>query len=141
MPSNPNREFLLELSTLVNKRVKILLSSDKIYTGVLRGIQDTSFNVALSEAESAGVNYFRVFITGSNIVEITLAEEPFNLSGLASELASMFQPQNIKILEEAGIIQVFDRFTVSEEGVKGTGPIAERIQKIFDKYKAKAESE
>ena len=141
MPSNPNREFLLELSTLVNKRVKILLNSDKIYTGVLRGIQDTSFNVALSEAESAGVNYFRVFITGSNIVEITLAEEPFNLSGLASELASMFQPQNIKILEEAGIIQVFDRFTVSEEGVKGTGPIAERIQKIFDKYKAKAESE
>ncbi|MCK4844170.1 MAG: Lsm family RNA-binding protein [Candidatus Heimdallarchaeota archaeon] len=140
MPSNPNREFLLELSTLVNKRVKILLSSDKIYTGVLRGIQDTSFNVALSEAESAGVNYFRVFITGSNIVEITLAEEPFNLSGLASELASMFQPQNIKILEEAGIIQVFDRFTVSEEGVKGTGPIAERIQKIFDKYKAQAES-
>ena len=113
MPSNPNREFLLELSTLVNKRVKILLSSDKIYTGVLRGIQDTSFNVALSEAESAGVNYFRVFITGSNIVEITLAEEPFNLSGLASELASMFQPQNIKILEEAGIIQIFDRFTVS----------------------------
>jgi len=141
MPSNPNREFLLELSTLVNKRVKILLSSDKTYTGVLRGIQDTSFNVALSEAESAGVNYFRVFITGSNIVEITLAEEPFNLSGLASELASMFQPQNIKILEEAGIIQVFDRFTVSEEGVKGTGPIAERIQKIFDKYKAQAESE
>ncbi len=141
MPSNPNREFLLELSTLVNKRVKILLSSDKIYTGVLRGIQDTSFNVALSEAESAGINYFRVFITGSNIVEITLAEEPFNLSGLASELASMFQPQNIKILEEAGIIQVFDRFTVSEEGVKGTGPIAERIQKIFDKYKAQAESE
>jgi len=141
MPSNSNREFLLELSTLVNKRVKILLSSDKIYTGVLRGIQDTSFNVALSEAESAGVNYFRVFITGSNIVEITLAEEPFNLSGLASELASMFQPQNIKILEEAGIIQVFDRFTVSEEGVKGTGPIAERIQKIFDKYKAQAESE
>lgn len=141
MPSNPNREFLLELSTLVNKRVKILLSSDKIYTGVLRGIQDTSFNVALSEAESAGENYFRVFITGSNIVEITLAEEPFNLSGLASELASMFQPQNIKILEEAGIIQVFDRFTVSEEGVKGTGPIAERIQKIFDKYKAQAESE
>ena len=53
----------------------------------------------------------------------------------------MFQPQNIKILEEAGIIQVFDRFTVSEEGVKGTGPIAERIQKIFDKYKAQAESE
>ncbi len=136
MPANPNREFLLELSGLVNKRVKISLNSDKIYTGVLRGIQDNSLNVVLADANCGDDDYFRVFITGSNIVEITLAEEPFDLTGLASELAQMFQPQNVKIIEEAAIIQVFDRFTVSEEGVKGSGPISERIQKIYDKYKS-----
>ena len=136
MPANPNREFLLELSGLLNKRVKVTMNSGKIYTGVLRGIQDNSLNVVLAEAISKDENYFRVFITGPNIVEITLAEEPFDLSGLASELAQMFQPQNVKIIEEAAIIQVLDRFTVSEEGVKGTGPIAERIRKIFEKYKA-----
>jgi len=136
MPANPNREFLLELSGLLNKRVKVTMNSEKIYTGVLRGIQDSSLNVVLAEANSKDESYFRVFITGPNIVEITLAEEPFDLSGLASELAQMFQPQNVKIIEEAAIIQVLDRFTVSEEGVKGTGPIAERIRKIFDKYKA-----
>jgi len=136
MPANPNREFLLELSGLLNKRVKVTMNSGKIYTGVLRGIQDNSLNVVLAEATSKDESYFRVFITGPNIVEITLAEEPFDLSGLASELAQMFQPQNVKIIEEAAIIQVLDRFTVSEEGVKGTGPIAERIRKIFEKYKA-----
>ena len=136
MPANPNREFLLELSGLLNKRVKVTMNTEKIYTGVLRGIQDSTLNVVLAEANSKDENYFRVFITGPNIVEITLAEEPFDLSGLASELAQMFQPQNVKVIEEAAIIQVLDRFTVSEEGVKGTGPIAERIRKIFDKYKA-----
>ena len=136
MPANPNREFLLELSGLLNKRVKVTMNNEKVYTGVLRGIQDSSLNVVLAEATSKDESYFRVFITGSNIVEITLAEEPFDLSGLASELAQMFQPQNVKVIEEAAIIQVLDRFTVSEEGVKGTGPIAERIRKIFDKYKA-----
>lgn len=136
MPANPNREFLLELSGLLNKRVKVTMNSEKVYTGVLRGIQDSTLNVVLAEATSKDESYFRVFITGPNIVEITLAEEPFDLSGLASELAQMFQPQNVKIIEEAAIIQVLDRFTVSEEGVKGTGPIAERIRKIFDKYKA-----
>lgn len=136
MPANPNREFLLELSGLLNKRVKVTMNSEKVYTGVLRGIQDSSLNVVLAEATSKDESYFRVFITGPNIVELTLAEEPFDLSGLASELAQMFQPQNVKIIEEAAIIQVLDRFTVSEEGVKGTGPIAERIRKIFDKYKA-----
>ena len=136
MPANPNREFLLELSGLVNKRVKITMNNGNIYTGVLRGIQDTSLNVVLADATCNKDYYYRVFITGRNIVEITLAEEPFDLQGLASELSQMFQPQNVKVIEEAAIIQVFDRFTVSEEGVKGTGPIAERIRKIFDKYKA-----
>ena len=136
MPANPNREFLLELSGLVNKRVKISLNNEKIYTGVMRGVQDNSLNVVLADANRGDDYYFRVFITGSNIVEITLAEEPFDLTGLAAELAQMFQPQNVKIIEEAAIIQVFDRFTVSEEGVKGTGPISERIQKIYDKYKS-----
>ncbi len=136
MPANPNREFLLELSGLVNKRVKISLNNKRIYTGVLRGIQDNSLNVVLADANCGEEYYFRVFVTGSNIIEITLAEEPFDLTGLASELAQMFQPQNVNIIEEAAIIQVFDRFTVSEEGVKGTGPISERIQKIYDKYKS-----
>ena len=136
MPANPNREFLLELSGLVNKRVKISLNNKKIYTGVLRGVQDNSLNVVLADANCGDDYYFRVFITGANIIEITLAEEPFDLTGLAAELAQMFQPQNVKIIEEAAIIQVFDRFTVSEEGVKGTGPISERIQKIYDKYKS-----
>ncbi len=136
MPANPNREFLLELSGLVNKRVKLTMNNGNIYTGVLRGIQDTSLNVVLADATCNKDYYYRVFITGRNIVEITLAEEPFDLQGLASELSQMFQPQNVKVIEEAAIIQVFDRFTVSEEGVKGSGPISERIQKIYDKYKA-----
>ncbi|MHA1686874.1 MAG: Lsm family RNA-binding protein [Candidatus Heimdallarchaeaceae archaeon] len=140
MPLNPNREFLLELSGLVNKRVKLQLSNGKVYTGILRGIQDSTFNVVLADAETDGETLYRLFITGPNIVEITLAEEPFDLSGLASELAQMFQPQNVKVIEEAGIIQVFDRFTVSEEGVKGSGAIADRIRKIYEKYKAAHET-
>ncbi len=134
MANNPNREFLLELTALLNKRVKITLNNDKVYKGIMRGIQDASLNVVLADAECGNVNYYRVFITGANISEITLTEEPFDLSGLARELAQSFQPHNVKIVEEAGIIQVFDRFTVSEEGVKGTGPIAEKIQKVLDKF-------
>jgi len=136
MPANPNREFLLELSGLVNKRVKLSMNNGKIYTGVLRGVQDNSLNVVLADASCDKEYYYRVFITGSNIIEITLAEEPFDLQGLASELAQMFQPQNVKVIEEAAIIRVLDRFTVSEDGVEGSGPISTRIQKIYDKYKA-----
>ena len=135
MPANPNREFNLEITGLVNKRVNVSLSNNKTYTGVFRGIQDSYLSfIVLAEASCDDEYYFRVFLNGTNVIEITLADEPFDLSGLASELSQMFQPQNVKILEEAAIIQVFDRFTVSEEGVKGSGPISERIQKIYDKY-------
>lgn len=149
MPLNPNREFLLELTGLVHKRVKVQLTNGKSYTGILRGIQDTTFNVVLADAEiekekgtteKEKVTLHRIFITGPNIVDITLAEEPFDLAGLANELAQMFQPHNVKLIEESGIIQILDRFTVSEEGVKGTGPVADRIRKVFEKYKAKNQS-
>ena len=136
MPANPNREFLLELSGLVNKRVKLTMNNGRIYAGVLRGVQDNSLNVVLADATCDKEYYYRVFITGNNITEITLAEEPFDLQGLANELAQMFQPQNVKVIEEAAIIRVLDRFTVSEDGVEGTGPISARIQKIYDKYKS-----
>lgn len=139
MPANPNREFLLELGTLLNKRVRVILDNGRNYKGILRGIQDSSLNLVLADAQSDDGDHFRVFLTGHNICEITLAEEPFDLAGLAKELAQQFQLHNVKVVEEAGIIRVLDRFTVSEEGVQGSGPIAEKIKKIFYKYKAEQE--
>jgi hypothetical protein len=41
----------------------------------------------------------------------------------------------IKVNEAAGIIVVMDRIRVSEKGlVEGSGPAAERVQKVYDEF-------
>jgi hypothetical protein len=41
----------------------------------------------------------------------------------------------VKLSEGAGVIVVMDRIRVSEKGIlEGTGPAAERVQKVYDEF-------
>ena len=41
----------------------------------------------------------------------------------------------VKVSEGVGIIVVMDRIRVSEKGIlEGTGPAAERVQKVYDEF-------
>jgi len=39
-----------------------------------------------------------------------------------------------RVYEDKGIIMVMDRVKVTEEGVEGTGPAAERVKKIYEQF-------
>jgi len=85
--------------------------------------------------DSEGNTYHKVFIYGHNVAEIIEAEEPFNLKALAQKLEKVFpQKGAVKILEEAGIILVFNKIKVTENGVEGEGPLAERVKRIYDEF-------
>ena len=112
------------------------MSNGKIYIGLLRALEPRSLNVILAEALCDSKEYHRVFLSGQNIIELTLADKPFDLEGLAEELANMFQAQNVKLFSEAGVIRVLDRFKITEDGVVGDGPVADRIRSIYDKFLA-----
>ena len=44
-------------------------------------------------------------------------------------------PRMVKLYEEAGVITVTDRIRVTASGVvEGTGPMAERVQKIYEEF-------
>ena len=134
MSSEQIRNFNKEMNILLAKRVKVTLENGKEYNGILRGI-DQNFTVCLADAVSDKKMYHRVFLNGKYIVELTLAEKPFDLRGLAQELERMFKPENVKLHEDVGVIKILDRFKVSEDGVEGEGPVAERIRRVWEKYK------
>ncbi|MCG3219307.1 MAG: Lsm family RNA-binding protein [Candidatus Heimdallarchaeota archaeon] len=136
MSSAASRGFMNELTIFQGKRVQVVMSNGKTYIGLLRALEPNRLNVILAEAICDAQQYHRVFLSGQNIIELTLADKPFDLEGLAEELANMFQPQNVKLFSEAGVIRVLDRFKISEDGVVGDGPVAERIRSIYDKFLA-----
>ncbi|MEM4530132.1 MAG: Lsm family RNA-binding protein, partial [Candidatus Methanomethylicaceae archaeon] len=93
----------------------------------------SNLNICLSDVLIEGEKYPRVVINGNAISEIILKEKPFDLKGLSDRLSKLF-PNMVKYYEDAGFIMVMDRIKVTAEGVEGSGPMYERVKKVYDQY-------
>jgi len=135
MSSLPDRRFMEEINAQLQKMITVVTSEGKSYTGILSGVDSHSLNLCLTAAkDDSGRVLNKLFINGNNVVQIFSTEKPFNLQALADRLERVF-PRMIRVNEGAGIIVVMDRIRVSEKGMlEGTGPAAERVQKVYDEF-------
>jgi small nuclear ribonucleoprotein (snRNP)-like protein len=135
MSSLPDRRFLEEISGLLQKVVTVSTADGKNHTGILAGLDSHTLNLCLNEVkDDSGRVVHKLFLNGSQVTQISSSERPFNLQALAERLERVF-PRMVKVSEGAGIIVVMDRIRVSEKGIlEGTGPAAERVQKVYDEF-------
>jgi len=135
MSLSAQRKLLLELSSLLDKRVLVRTTYGKVFEGTLTGFDHPALNISLVDVRTEGnEKYYKVIISGSVVAAILALQEPlFKLKEFAEILEKYF-PNLVKVYEDAGVIMVSDRIKITEEGVEGTGPIAERIRKIFEEY-------
>ena len=135
MSSLPDRRFMEEITALLQKVVTVSTNDGKNYTGVLAGVDSHTFNLCLSDVkDESGRFLHKLFLNGGRVVQIFSSEKPFNLQALADRLERVF-PRMVKLNEGAGVIQVMERIRVSEKGIiEGTGPAAERVQKVYDEF-------
>jgi hypothetical protein len=89
----------------------------------------------LAEAkDDEGKVLHRVFLNGNVVAQIFSVEKPFNLKTLADRLEKVF-PTMVKLYEDKGFIWVMDKVKLTEKGVvEGSGPAAERVQKVYDQF-------
>jgi small nuclear ribonucleoprotein (snRNP)-like protein len=135
MSSLPDRRFLEEITSQLQKVVTVSTNDGKKYTGVLTGIDTHAFNLVLTDAkDETGSVLHKLFLNGGRIAHIFSTEKSFNLQALADRIERVF-PRMVRINEAAGVIQVMERIRVSEKGIiEGTGPAAERVQKVYDEF-------
>ncbi len=135
MSSLADRRFMEEIAAQLQRTITVVTSNGKNYTGTLSGIDSHTLNVCLTNAkDDSGKILDKLFLNGESIVQIFSTEKPFNLQALAERLERVF-PRMIKVNEGAGIIVVMERIRVSEKGIlEGTGPAAERVQKVYDEF-------
>ncbi len=133
--SAAERRFLSEVATLIDKRVVVVTMDKKTYTGVLAGIDPNNLNLCLSEAEDEkGQPIDKILLSGNIVAQIFTTEKSFNLRGLAERLEKVF-PRMVKLYEKEGFIWVMDKIKVTEKGVvEGTGPAAERAQRVYSQF-------
>lgn len=127
----PTRRYNAELMNLLDKTVTVVTTSGKSFTGTLVGFESTNRDLCLSNVkDERGESYTRVFVYGHSISVIYTKERLLNLKELAERLEKYF-PRMVKYLEESRAILVMDRIRVTEEGVEGSGPMAEKVRRIY----------
>jgi len=130
--SAAQRRFFSEIATLVDKRVTVATLNGKSYSGTLVGINPDNMSLCLSDAkDEKGQTLHRVVLNGNVVAKIFAVEKPFDLKALAERLEKVF-PTMVRLYEDKGFIWVMEKIKVTEKGVvEGTGPAAERVQKVY----------
>jgi small nuclear ribonucleoprotein (snRNP)-like protein len=135
------RKYFTEIATLVDKTVIVATTTGKTFTGTLIGINPDNMSLCLSEAkDETGKVANRVFLNGSTVAQILATEKPFDLKALAGRLEKVF-PTMVKLYEDKGFIWVMDKVKLTERGVvEGSGPAAERVQRVYEQFMSEAKS-
>ncbi|MDT7900587.1 MAG: Lsm family RNA-binding protein [Acidianus sp.] len=140
-----SRRVVYDINSLIDKTVIIKLTNGKTYTGQLSSFEIDPFIVSISNAKDNENNvYYKAIINGSIISEILIKNAPiFDVKEFASliEKSLNLRPGDIKVYEEAGVITVLEKIKVTENGVEGSGPLAQRIYDLFNEYVEKKKRE
>ncbi|MHA2351855.1 MAG: Lsm family RNA-binding protein [Candidatus Thorarchaeota archaeon] len=129
------RAFNRELAAVVGATVEVVINTGKTYAGTLKGIDQTSLSMVLSDVVADGETSIpKIFIYGSSIVTFSVAEREISLEGLAKELEKTFPPGGVQFYPDTGIILVMNKIRISKDGIEGSGPLYERVAVIADDW-------
>jgi len=139
MMSVAQRRFFTEVAALVDKNVTVSTTTGKTFSGVIVGINPDNLSLCLAGSkDEEGRTLHRVFLNGNVVAQILGVEKPFDLKALAERLEKVF-PTMVRLYEDKGFIWVMDKVKVTEKGVvEGSGPAAERVQKVFAQFTSEA---
>ncbi len=133
------RRYFTEVAALVDKTVIVATTTGKAYSGTLIGINPDNLSLCLGDAKDEGGKMLhRVFLNGNVVAQILGVEKPFDLKALADRLEKVF-PRLVRLYEDKGFIWVMDKVKATEKGVvEGSGPAAERVQKVYEQFISEA---
>ncbi|MFN3803667.1 MAG: Lsm family RNA-binding protein [Pyrobaculum sp.] len=135
-----SKRFVAELNNLIGREVQVTLANGEVYRGVLHAV-DSQLNIVLANAVSkTGEKYIRTFIMYRYIIHIDSIEKRIDLREFAKYVEKMF-PGMVRYIEETNVVMIGDKVRVSEIGVEGVGPLAERAKRLFEEFlKSKGEA-
>ena len=133
------RKFYGEIGALLDKTVMVITTDGKKYSGTLSGMDPDTLSLSLSDAkDEKGTTTHKIFLNGSTLAQIFTIEKPFDLKALSERLEKVF-PTMVKLYEDKGFIWVMEKIKVTEKGItEGSGPIAERVQRVYSLFSKEA---
>ncbi|ADL18716.1 Like-Sm ribonucleoprotein, core [Acidilobus saccharovorans 345-15] len=136
--TEPARRFTAKLNSLIDHVVIVTTSDGKTYTGKLTGFDPSTLSVVIEEAkDSSGNQWPIIIISGSRLAEIKVGEsEVFNAKEFMEFLLRFgnIDRSQVKVYEDANVVEVSRTIRVSKNGVEGSGPLAQKVNTLFREY-------
>ncbi len=139
--SNVAKRLVNEVVNLVDKPVVVKLVDGRTYEGILLGVdvsERLSLHLVLGNArDDSGNVCHRVLIHGDRLSEVISKEQPmFDPNEFSSYIVSKLNlpPGSVKVVKEANLVVVYDKYKVSENGVEGSGPLASKLYSLYQEY-------
>jgi len=134
--STAQRRLYKELADLLDRYVTAFTVNGESFSGRLIGIDPESFTLCLADAkDKEGKSIHRIFLSGNVISSLFAMEKPFDLTALAERLEKVFPTLVDKSNIDKGFIWVMGKIKVTKDGVvEGSGPAAERVQRIYELF-------
>jgi len=134
------RKYFTEVAALADKTVAVVTTNGKTFNGTLIGINPDNMSLCLADAMEGGKQLHRIVLNGAIVAQISTADKPFDLKALAGRLEKVF-PTMVKLYEDQGFIWVMDKVKLTEKGVaEGSGPAADRVQKVYETFMSEAKA-
>jgi len=138
LAAEPSRRFVAKLNSLLDKNVVVKLNNGRYYRGKLVGFDIATLNMALEGAEdNEGKKWPIVLVGGSYVSEIILEEgSVFDAKEFAEFLVAHgnIGRHLIKVYDDINVVEVGKVVRVTESGVEGTGPMAQKVHTLYMEY-------
>ena len=128
------RSYNQELGLLLDKIVKVYLDGDKFFVGQLKGVSEDSNLILVNAKNEKNKDFPKLLIRSSFYNFVSVEEEPFPIKALSERIATIFSG-HVNFIEDQNIISILNgKIIVDENGVRGSGPSADRVKKIYEQF-------
>ena len=128
------RSYNQELGLLLDKIVKVYLDGDKFFVGQLKGVSEDSNLILTNAKNEKNKDFPKLLISSKYYNYVSVEEEPFPMKALSERIATIFSG-HVNFIEDQNIISILNgKIIVDENGVRGAGPSADRVKKIYEQF-------
>ena len=132
-----NAAFNKEVNLLLNKYVKVELNDpDAYYIGELTGYDANTSSISLKDVTDANkMKFTKIILKGSSWSAIFQQEPPFPMEELSEQIAKIFPTGQVRFQSDSNTISILNgKIIVTENGIQGSGPTAERVHRVFEEF-------
>ena len=130
------RQYNTELQSLIDKIVKVYCEDDKYFVGQLKGVSEDSNLILVNAKNEKSKEFTKILLKSSFYNYVSVEEEPFPMQALAERISKIFSKGHVNYIPEQDVISILNgKIIVDENGVRGSGPSADRVKKIFEQFK------